>query len=73
MTTQKQSDHLTYRYSHHKQGSSHTSAVLNLINAIDYKGEHCYQCGHTWKETGELHYKHCKFYVSPHLIHENTH
>ena len=73
MRTNIHSDQQSHRHPHHKQGSYSTSAISNLLNAIDYKGEHCYQCGHTWKETGEMHFKHCKFYVSAHLIHENTH
>ncbi len=39
----------------------------SFLNVVEYKGEHCSSCGHLWNEKGELHYKHCKFFVSSHL------
>ncbi|HAP35413.1 MAG TPA: hypothetical protein DCQ28_05530 [Bacteroidetes bacterium] len=39
----------------------------SFLNTVEYKGEHCSSCGHTWSEKGELHYKHCRFFVSSHL------
>jgi hypothetical protein len=42
-------------------------SVQSFLNTVDYKGEHCISCGHPWSEKGELHYKHCRFFVSSHL------
>ena len=46
------------------------NAMAKFFNAFDYKGEYCSSCGHPWMETGELHYKSCRYYV-PNRLHNH--
>jgi len=53
------------RFTKAQNGSSAqygVTALANFFNVFDYKGEHCFSCGHPWTEKGEMHYKHCRFY-----------
>jgi hypothetical protein len=51
----------------HHHAAKGLFSFRSFLNAVDYKGEHCFSCGHPWNEKGELHYKHCRFFVSSHL------
>lgn len=66
-----------HQYARHKANANtllnSVRAMAIFVNAFEYKGEHCFVCGHPWVEKGELHYKNCRYYVSNYLHSSKKH